>query len=218
MFCLLFYLRLFHSYFFISDVMFYYLPFYMYLSSLFVFIFFFSSRRRHTICVLVTGVQTCALPILHRDLGAGQERPRHARRRRAGKPVPAGGAAAEPAVRAGGAGILRQGAVPRLHPEAARAGTGLAGRQQQAGLRPSTGRLGARCQGDPGARTAAYDREGESGGGAGGGGGGRGRAGATGCVVGCWILFSRLKEKHAPANGWAPGANALGCEIGRAHV
>src|SRR3546814_3770398 len=30
--------------------------------SLFVF-FFFSSRRRHTICALVTGVQTCALPI-----------------------------------------------------------------------------------------------------------------------------------------------------------
>src|SRR3546814_10228383 len=29
---------------------------------LFVF-FFFSSRRRHTRCALVTGVQTCALPI-----------------------------------------------------------------------------------------------------------------------------------------------------------
>src|SRR3546814_6005787 len=28
---------------------------------------FFSSRRRHTRCALVTGVQTCALPIL--DLG-----------------------------------------------------------------------------------------------------------------------------------------------------
>src|SRR3546814_7967062 len=25
--------------------------------------FFFSSRRRHTMCALVTGVQTCALPI-----------------------------------------------------------------------------------------------------------------------------------------------------------
>src|SRR3546814_5832744 len=33
--------------------------------------FFFSSRRRHTRCALVTGVQTCALPILERwfDLG-----------------------------------------------------------------------------------------------------------------------------------------------------
>src|SRR3546814_7916654 len=28
------------------------------------FKFFFSSRRRHTSCALVTGVQTCALPIL----------------------------------------------------------------------------------------------------------------------------------------------------------
>src|SRR3546814_1636155 len=36
-------------------------------------VFFFSSRRRHTRCALVTGVQTCALPIY------GQER----RRRRA---------------------------------------------------------------------------------------------------------------------------------------
>src|SRR3546814_11792551 len=29
--------------------------------------FFFSSRRRHTRCALVTGVQTCALPILDQD-------------------------------------------------------------------------------------------------------------------------------------------------------
>src|SRR3546814_2567704 len=28
-----------------------------------VFLFFFASRRRHTRCALVTGVQTCALPI-----------------------------------------------------------------------------------------------------------------------------------------------------------
>src|SRR3546814_4410977 len=31
--------------------------------SCYVFLFFFSSRRRHTRCALVTGVQTCALPI-----------------------------------------------------------------------------------------------------------------------------------------------------------
>src|SRR3546814_11681984 len=31
-----------------------------------VFFFFFSSRRRHTRCALVTGVQTCALPICRR--------------------------------------------------------------------------------------------------------------------------------------------------------
>src|SRR3546814_3551114 len=30
---------------------------------LYVLLFFFSSRRRHTRCALVTGVQTCALPI-----------------------------------------------------------------------------------------------------------------------------------------------------------
>src|SRR3546814_8448593 len=30
---------------------------------LIVLLFFFSSRRRHTRCALVTGVQTCALPI-----------------------------------------------------------------------------------------------------------------------------------------------------------
>src|SRR3546814_8548397 len=37
-------------------------------------IFFFSSRRRHTSCALVTGVQTCALPICHhahRDRASG---------------------------------------------------------------------------------------------------------------------------------------------------
>src|SRR3546814_17051066 len=70
----------------------------------------------------------------------------------------------------------------------------------------------ARRQGDPGPRAAAHDRKGESRGSAAEGGGGRGRDGAAGCVVGCWILFSRLKEKHAPADGWAPGANALGSE------
>src|SRR3546814_2298686 len=30
-----------------------------------IFFFFFSSRRRHTRCALVTGVQTCALPICY---------------------------------------------------------------------------------------------------------------------------------------------------------
>src|SRR3546814_5172972 len=33
------------------------------LSVVYSSIFFFSSRRRHTRCALVTGVQTCALPI-----------------------------------------------------------------------------------------------------------------------------------------------------------
>src|SRR3546814_5272830 len=33
--------------------------------------FFFSSRRRHTSCALVTGVQTCALPIYHVTVAEG---------------------------------------------------------------------------------------------------------------------------------------------------
>src|SRR3546814_2953313 len=36
---------------------------YVWIVSMIGMIFFFSSRRRHTRCALVTGVQTCALPI-----------------------------------------------------------------------------------------------------------------------------------------------------------
>src|SRR3546814_2468061 len=36
--------------------------------------FFFSSRRRHTRCALVTGVQTCALPIYEPDDRAADRR------------------------------------------------------------------------------------------------------------------------------------------------
>src|SRR3546814_3170829 len=36
------------------------------------FLFFFSSRRRHTRCALVTGVQTCALPIYRRPARPAQ--------------------------------------------------------------------------------------------------------------------------------------------------
>src|SRR3546814_8420160 len=35
--------------------------------------FFFSSRIRHTRCALVTGVQTCALPIWRKAIVAGEE-------------------------------------------------------------------------------------------------------------------------------------------------
>src|SRR3546814_6421545 len=39
--------------------------------------FFFSSRRRHTRCALVTGVQTCALPICPRiEIGVADRNPR----------------------------------------------------------------------------------------------------------------------------------------------
>src|SRR5690606_5726805 len=73
-------------------------------------------------------------------------------------------AAPEPAVRAGGAGVLRQEPVPRLHPEAARAGAGEARPEQQAGVRPAPGGLGQGRQGHPRARAAAHDREGQPGG------------------------------------------------------
>src|SRR3546814_3172282 len=39
--------------------------------TIFLLDFFFSSRRRHTRCALVTGVQTCALPI---SLAKGKRR------------------------------------------------------------------------------------------------------------------------------------------------
>src|SRR3546814_6626758 len=51
------------------------------------FYLFFSSRRRHTSCALVTGVQTCALPIYR-----GGERGRPAGARGLRPPRDAGGA------------------------------------------------------------------------------------------------------------------------------
>src|SRR3546814_18545339 len=39
-----------------------------------VIFFFFSSRRRHTRCALVTGVQTCALPISRLILATDPDR------------------------------------------------------------------------------------------------------------------------------------------------
>src|SRR3546814_10027912 len=44
-------------------------------------LFFFSSRRRHTRCALVTGVQTCALPISVPSEGAKVHVQPYARRR-----------------------------------------------------------------------------------------------------------------------------------------
>src|SRR3546814_2289597 len=48
-----------------------------------VLFFFFSSRRRHTRCALVTGVQTCALPISRQAGGPAFRRARRRNRRRA---------------------------------------------------------------------------------------------------------------------------------------
>src|SRR3546814_4896666 len=48
---------------------------------LLVSFFFFSSRRRHTRCALVTGVQTCALPICRAPINIA----RHAKDHEAGR-------------------------------------------------------------------------------------------------------------------------------------
>src|SRR3546814_7863420 len=57
-----------------------------------LFLFFFSSRRRHTRCALVTGVQTCALPISVWAVSLGPLRPVGTATelpvRRHGKPAP----------------------------------------------------------------------------------------------------------------------------------
>src|SRR3546814_17174059 len=61
-------------------------------------LFFFSSRRRQTRCALVTGVQTCALPIsarANRDR-RGRRGPRGRRRLRPGSGPPWGRPAAGP--------------------------------------------------------------------------------------------------------------------------
>src|SRR3546814_4477988 len=49
-------------------------------------VFFFTSRRRHTMCALVTGVQTCALPIS--DFFRALEQRSHLNRRRRSRYVP----------------------------------------------------------------------------------------------------------------------------------
>src|SRR3546814_7866364 len=74
------------------------------------FMFFFSSRRRHTRCALVTGVQTCALPISAgaRRLAGGplRRQPHHAQPRRARRARPR-------AVRLRASGGLGRGPGPR---------------------------------------------------------------------------------------------------------
>src|SRR3546814_7665453 len=60
----------------------------------FWFFFFFSSRRRHTRCALVTGVQTCALPIFWPEWTCTPDySPPHPRR---DPPAPPGGTKRRP--------------------------------------------------------------------------------------------------------------------------
>src|SRR3546814_1509933 len=57
-------------------------------------VLFFSSRRRHTRCALVTGVQTCALPIWRGALRAPPAWPRRSRPPRRTSPRAGSGASA----------------------------------------------------------------------------------------------------------------------------
>src|SRR3546814_7621958 len=69
------------TYFFFISLFFivFYLSFLLFIMLFMLPFFFFSSRRRHTRCALVTGVQTCALPICRLlRLPAGRNRPRPA--------------------------------------------------------------------------------------------------------------------------------------------
>src|SRR3546814_15204127 len=80
----------------------------MYSFLIFCLLLFFSSRRRHTRCALVTGVQTCALPIsadhhLSRRGDVGRDAStRSLSPARAHGAGPAGGGGSEAARRAGG--------------------------------------------------------------------------------------------------------------------
>src|SRR3546814_13764 len=51
------------------------------------FVFFFSSRRRHTRCALVTGVQTCALPISSAVAVTAADTSRRVEKRRISKDI-----------------------------------------------------------------------------------------------------------------------------------
>src|SRR3546814_10314743 len=70
-----------------------------------VLVFFFSSRRRHTRCALVTGVQTCALPISR--LGRSAADSRRARRRDGRGGRADWGCGRSRAVSAGDGGMIR---------------------------------------------------------------------------------------------------------------
>src|SRR3546814_20045831 len=89
---------------------------------LFVRVFFFSSRRRHTRCALVTGVQTCALPICYRP---GPRRYAHRQRsgpaRGDGRPAHGGGTPATVPRRGYGDDRRRHGAAGRTRLRGGRA-------------------------------------------------------------------------------------------------
>src|SRR3546814_6106503 len=116
-------------------------------------VFFFSSRRRHTRCALVTGVQTCALPIC-----AGAPSPRRPVRRHPGRAL----AEVDAAVRA--ARAARTGrTVARRAAAAGAAGAGPDLRQVRADPvhppRPGAAGRGRRTVGTAGPRSEEHTSE-----------------------------------------------------------
>src|SRR3546814_13394622 len=126
-------------------------------------VFFFSSRRRHTRCALVTGVQTCALPISQGDEDenwsivvrqgsdkaftpvppmAGADRPMSARRPVQGKaPAPSPRGSITPWVAHDNG---RSGARHRLYPLGAAAGSAYSARWRES--RVNERRSAAHCR------------------------------------------------------------------------
>src|SRR3546814_10480093 len=81
MLCVL-YVMYFLCYLLIGVILIFFCHFIICVCFFFGMVFFFSSRRRHTRCALVTGVQTCALPIYGGLLEASSEALPLLRRRR----------------------------------------------------------------------------------------------------------------------------------------
>src|SRR3546814_18460763 len=79
------------------------------------YVFFFSSRRRHTRCALVTGVQTCALPIYRQGVPARQRPRLGQRRRRVAAATPAKNAQARDDGRAPGGASAPERAWPSFN-------------------------------------------------------------------------------------------------------
>src|SRR3546814_8738998 len=126
-----------------------------------VLYFFFSSRRRHTRCALVTGVQTCALPISDRrrplrrggaaagEGGGGRPRPRRCLEPARLRDAQIGRLGQERAV-------LRQGAGPESQ---ARAGDGVSGRDVSGDRPPGVGADHARQARDALSRSEEHTSE-----------------------------------------------------------
>src|SRR3546814_273644 len=107
-------------------------------SCVYYFVFFFSSRRRHTRCALVTGVQTCALPI---------SRPPIQRcRPRADLPLSPGSAHCPPLLREGGFFLRSPGAGSPGCRAGIRLGRGGRARVRSYGGKRSRAGARGRCQ------------------------------------------------------------------------